>query len=133
MSKIVQLSEAASIALHAMILIARGNGAAINVDKIAEVTGNSRHHIAKVMQRLSKNGFVNSFRGPNGGFFLVEKPENIKLLDIYEAIEGKITISQCPKDKQICPFDKCFMQNITGKMTKEFIKYMEAQTLDQYI
>ena len=133
MAKIVQLSEAASIALHAMILVAKTNGESINVDKISEITGNSRHHVAKVMQRLSKNGFVNSSRGPNGGFFLIEKPNKIKLIDIYEAIEGKITISQCPKDKQICPFDKCFMQNITSKMTMEFKKYMEGQTLQQYL
>lgn len=133
MGKVVQLSEAASIALHAMILVARSKGDSVNVDKIAESTGTSRHHVAKVMQRLSKNGFVGSSRGPNGGFYLNLKPEKLNLLEIYEAIEGRITTGSCPVDKQVCPFDKCFLNNITNKMALEFKSYLESQTLDQYL
>jgi DNA-binding IscR family transcriptional regulator len=46
MSKVVTISEAASIALHGMILIARSEPS-INVMQIAELTGASKHHVAK--------------------------------------------------------------------------------------
>jgi DNA-binding IscR family transcriptional regulator len=72
MSKVVTLSEAASIALHSMILVGRSKKS-INVDNIAEATGSSRHHIAKIMQRLAKLGYVGSMRRPSGGFFLLQK------------------------------------------------------------
>lgn len=133
MAKIVSLSEAASIALHAMILVGRSSGGSINVDKIAEITTSSRHHVAKVMQRLAKDGFVGSYRGPNGGFFLLRKPDEISLLEIYESIEGKIAHSTCPMDKQICAFDKCFMNNITYDLTIQFKNYMSSQSLAAYI
>jgi Rrf2 family protein len=132
MSKIVSLSEAASIALHGLILIAREQDG-LNVIKIAERTNTSKHHVAKVMQRLVKAGFLYSQRGPSGGFALKKKPAEINFLDIYETIEGNIEINACPMEKPICPFDKCIMNNVTNKMTNEFRSYLKEQTIDQYI
>jgi Rrf2 family protein len=132
MSRIVTLTEAASIALHGIILIAR-NGSQLNVSSIAEATKSSKHHVAKVMQRLVKENFLESHRGPTGGFKLRKTPKDITLLQIYEAIEGKIEIGQCPLEKPICPFGKCILKNTTKMMTMEFHKYLMEQTLDMYI
>jgi Rrf2 family protein len=132
MSKIVAISEAASIALHGMILIAKSKPS-INVLQIAELTGASRHHVAKIMQRLAKNNYLTSQRGPNGGFALKKAPESITFLEIYETIEGDIEITSCPLDKQICPFDKCIMNNVTNQMTIQFRDHLQKQTLDQYL
>ena len=57
MSKVVTISEAASIGLHGIILIAKSKKEMVNVVKIAELTGSSKHHVAKVFQRLVKLGF----------------------------------------------------------------------------
>ncbi len=118
--------------MHGMILIARSNPS-INVMQIAERTGASRHHVAKIMQRLAKNNYLASQRGPSGGFTLRKRPDEITFLDIYEAIEGEIEITPCPLDKPVCPFDKCIMNNVTNKMTLKFREHLEKQTLDQYI
>lgn len=132
MSKIVSLSEAASIALHGMILVGRAKNG-LNVIKIAEDIGSSKHHVAKVMQRLVKSGHLTSQRGPNGGFVIKKDPAQISFLEIYEIIEGPIEITKCPMDKQVCPFDKCIMNNVAAKLTKEFKAYLSDQTLDKYI
>ena len=132
MSKIVTLSEAASIALHGMILVAKSDKL-INVVQIAEATDSSKHHVAKVFQRLVKENFIESQRGPSGGFSLKKKPEEISLLEIYEAIEGKITVNECPLDKAICPFNKCILNNVTKDMTIQYRNYLESQTLDMYL
>jgi Rrf2 family protein len=133
MAKIVTLSEAASIALHAMILVGRSKGGSINVDEIAKITCSSRHHVAKVMQRLAKEGFVGSSRGPSGGFYLLRKAEEISLLEVFESIEGKINPSECPMDKQICNFGQCFLNNITKDLTLQFKNFMDNQTLANYL
>ncbi len=132
MPKIVSISEAASIALHGIILVAK-SPEAVNVIQIAESTGASKHHVAKIMQRLAKNGFLTSQRGPAGGFRLKKPPKTISFLDIYETIEGAIEITTCPLDKPICPFDKCLMNNVTNKMTLEFREHLKAQTIEKYI
>ena len=132
MSRILTLSEAASIAIHGIILVARSDKL-VNVNHIAELTSSSRHHVAKVFQRLVKEGFVNSNRGPAGGFSLKKDPAGISFLDIYEAIEGRIEITKCPLDKPICPFNKCIFKNVIRDITLDFRKYLEEQTLDQYL
>jgi Rrf2 family protein len=129
MSRIVTLSEAVTIALHSMVLVARSEKVPVNVNRLSELTGASRNHIAKVMQRLVKVGFIKSSRGPNGGFVLKKDPDNIRLLEIYEAIEGDVLVGGCPFDKQICAFGQCIMGGIIHSMTQQFIKYFETHTL----
>ena len=132
MSRILSLSEAASIAIHGMILVAQSDKL-VNVNHIAELTSSSRHHVAKVFQRLVKEDFINSNRGPAGGFSLKMDPSDISFLDIYEAIEGKIVITKCPLDKPICPFEKCIFENVIKDLTLDFRNYLEKQTLDKYL
>ena len=132
MSKLVSLSEASSIAIHGIILIARSS-VSLNVIQIADATGTSRHHVAKIMQRLVKVNFIKSQRGPSGGFLLDIDPKDLTFLQIYEAIEGKIEMTHCAMDKKVCPFNKCIMDNITNRMTLEFRNYLEKQLVSDYL
>jgi Rrf2 family protein len=95
MPGIVKLSEAASIALHAMTLLASDADRHVTVRDLASRLPVSEAHLAKVMQRLVKAGLVASVRGPGGGFALREDPSATTLLQIYEAIEGKLELSEC--------------------------------------
>ncbi|MBL7139147.1 MAG: Rrf2 family transcriptional regulator, partial [Bacteroidales bacterium] len=132
MSKIFSLSEASSIAIHSMVLIARAKDG-INVVKIAEVTGFSKNHIAKVLQRLVKSDLLKSMRGPSGGFFLKRKPKEYSLLEVYEAIEGPLEETDCPLAYEVCNYDQCIMGTVINKMTGEFKKFLKEQTLDKYL
>ena len=132
MTRVVTISEAASIAIHSMVLIANSKKK-INVTQLADAMGSSRHHVAKVVQRLVKEDILSSVRGPHGGFSLKKKPEDISLLKIFESIEGQIEITECPMDNPICPFDKCIMGNLVKKMTTEFRNYFQEHTLKDYI
>ena len=131
MSKIVSMSEAASIAIHGIILIAR-SPIPLNVQQIADLTGTSRHHVAKIMQRLVKEGYLGSQRGPSGGFTLIKPATGISFLNLYESIEGKIEVTRCPMDKKVCPFDKCIIDNISNRMTLEFRDYLQNQKISDY-
>lgn len=132
MNKVVTLSEAASIAIHAMVLIAKAT-AQINVGQIAEATGASKNHLAKVMQRLVKEGFVKSSRGPSGGFVLAKDPKDITILQVYECIEGPIEPTGCPLDQHICPFDKCLMGGVVGQTTNQIKDYFKSNTLFDFM
>ena len=133
MSRIVTFSEASSLAIHAVVLIAQSGDELINVNKIAEATGASKNHLAKVMQRLVKQGIVSSLRGPNGGFKMKIEPKDVTLYDIYESIEGPIELEGCPLDRPVCPFEKCIMGGIIHKVTNDLKKYLMDATVEQYI
>lgn len=132
MASIVALSEAASIGLHSMVLIAKSKEV-LNVGQIAEKICSSRHHVAKIMQRLAKQGFVTSNRGPNGGFTLRKSAKETSLLDIYEAIEGKLDVEICPGGKEVCPFDKCILGDISTRISIEIKDYFQKKTLSDYL
>lgn len=132
MSKVVSLSEAASLAIHAVVLIAQTDKL-INVNQIAEATAASKNHLAKVMQRLAKQGIVTSSRGPNGGFKLKVDPKELTLYRVYECIEGPIELDGCPLDRDICPFEKCLMGGIIHKVTNDLKNYLMDETVDRYI
>ena len=132
MTKVVSLSEAASIAIHSIILIAKVEKM-INVNQIAEATGSSKHHVAKVVQRLVKENILSSIRGPQGGFFLKKDPADITLLEVFEAIEGKLEITDCPMDNPICPFEECIMGTVVKNMTVEFKNYFQNKTIKDFL
>jgi Rrf2 family protein len=132
MSKIFALSEASSIAIHSMVLIARAENG-INAVKIAEITGFSKNHIAKVLQRLVKVEMLKSVRGPAGGFSLKMDPRKISLLDIYQAIEGNLDVSECPLSYDLCGFDRCLMGTVVNRLIGEFKKFLNEQTLHSYL
>lgn len=132
MAKLVHFSEAASLALHAMVLIAKSESM-VNVNSIAEEMGASRNHLAKVLQQLVKHGYLKSVRGPSGGFILSKPADQMTILDIYEAIEGRIDVPECPLDRQICPFNKCLMNGLVTDVTLQFKKYFGEQTLEDFI
>ena len=132
MARVVNMSEAGSIAIHGMVLIGKTKGH-INVQTIAERTGSSRHHVAKVLQRLVKEGFLASLRGPSGGFILNKDPKDITLLEIYQVIEGPLEITECPMEKHVCPFDRCIMSTVASKMTNDFRNYLSQNTLADFL
>lgn len=132
MARLVQLSEAASLAIHAMVMIAQ-SPRHVNVNTISERMGSSRNHLAKVLQMLVKHNFLKSVRGPSGGFILSRKPSEITMLEIYEAIEGKIEIHECPLERPICPFNKCLMGGLVKDVTIQFKEYFGDQTLENFI
>jgi Rrf2 family protein len=134
MAHVIQFSEAAFIALHGMVIVAQSEKKElVNVLEIADRLNSSRHHVAKVMQRLVKDGYLNSHRGPTGGFTMKKRAEDINLLEIYESIEGKIAIGKCPLDHPVCKFEKCIFNNVTMKMTEEFVDYMKKEKLSDFI
>ncbi len=132
MAKLVHFSEAASLALHAMVLIAKAEGH-VNVNSLAAEMEASRNHLAKVLQQLVRSNFLRSVRGPSGGFMLKISADKISILEIYEAIEGSIDVPECPLDRHICPFNKCMLNGMVAEVTLKFKKYFQEQTLEDFV
>lgn len=132
MSKVVHISEAASLAIHSMALIA-SNEEMLNVTNIADLTSSSRNHLAKVMQILVKNNYLTSARGPKGGFLLKKAAADINLLELYELMEGEIEKQHCGIYTGKCPFTTCVFGNLANKFSEDFIQYLKSTYLSDII
>ena len=67
----------------------------VPVKKIAEDLGISFHFLAKILQSLTQEGVLRSFRGPNGGVALAREAEQIRISEIVDALEGPKQYDQC--------------------------------------
>ena len=133
MASTFSISEMVSLALHSIVIIAGQNGQLANVKKIAKKIGASEAHLAKALQQLVKGGYINSVRGPKGGFTLAKSPENIILMDIYELFEGPIKIDGCPMNCQVCAFKSCILGEVPKKLNQEFINYMTNRKVSDFL
>jgi Rrf2 family protein len=129
MQKVLNISEAYSLALHSLALLASDNGRSLTTHHIASTLGASEAHLSKVMQRLTKAGFLNSSRGPGGGFALKKPAEEITLLDIYSHIEGPLIYDDCLFDTRICGSDHCIFDGLIGDINRQFKNYLENTSL----
>ncbi len=109
MPGVVKISEAASLAIHAMVLMASHPAGRLSVKEIAATYQLSGAHLAKVLQRLARNGLVESLRGPSGGFRLARGASEITLLEIYEAMEDRLDRPGCLLSPDICAGDACLL------------------------
>lgn len=125
----LKISEAASLALHTVVLLACNEQQRLSTREIAGILNGSEAHLAKVLQRLSRAGIVNSTRGPKGGFNLSKPADRISLLDVWEAIEGPLEPSNCLLDKPICTGSMCLLGNLLSSVTGHIREYLELTKL----
>jgi len=128
MANILRVSEAASLALHSLVLLAVEPGEPLTTHKIGSLLGVSEAHLSKVLQRLAREGFVKSTRGPKGGFVLAKPPESITLLEVYESIEGPLLWSNCLLDAPICS-GTCIFGGLLKDVNDQVRRYLSGTTL----
>ena len=134
MSSILKISEAVALAIHACVIIANQKAESkTTTTSIAGALKASEAHLAKVMQRLAKAGIVDSVRGPGGGFVIKAKQEAIRLIDIYEAVDGVFKCSNCLFDHQSCDGKTCLLGNFIENINEQVKMFFETKTLANLI
>jgi Rrf2 family protein len=53
------------------------------------------HFLSKVLQSLTRDGVIVSYKGANGGFALGRRAEDITLIDVVRAVDGATFLEQC--------------------------------------
>ncbi len=129
MSNFIRISEAASIAFHTAAFLAQHPDRLVSSREIARALGVSENHLSKVLQRLAHNGIVDSMRGPTGGFRIRAPWERVRLIDIYEAIEGPITPPRCLLDLPICKGNRCALGILVHKTNEAARRVLTSTTL----
>jgi Rrf2 family protein len=127
----LKISEAASMGLHIMALLAADPEKLLCVREAASCLEVSEAHLAKVMQRLAKAGLVESIRGPRGGFLLAQAPKDITLLDVYEAIEGPVVVRNCLFSTRLCDGERCIFGGMLSSVDMQVKQYLAETKLSQ--
>ncbi len=102
MPSLFHMTEAAAIGIHACVMLGEEPGKSLSARQIAEKLAVSYDHCVRVMHRLRQAGIVTSVRGPAGGFRLARPPQETTVLEIYEALEGKLEERRCLFREEHC-------------------------------
>lgn len=93
----------------------------------------SPRYLEQIFQDLKRGGLLKSRRGPQGGYFLARKPEEISVQDIISAAEGEMALVDCIKKnacKKNCDFDnQCVTQQIWLEASQRLNDYLSSVTL----
>ena len=95
----MKLTRASSYALHALAYMAsqkKTNPTASHI--IAEKRHIPERFLLKVLKPLVSAQLLTSVKGPNGGYRLARPASEISVLDVLEAVEGKIR-GQAPSEE----------------------------------
>jgi len=91
-------------------------------------------YLEQLFNRLKIAGLVRSVRGPKGGFCLTKPPVEIRLIDIFEAMEGPIAPVDCVDDATLCTrADSCVTRRIWAEMKKVMTEVLESTTLQDLV
>ncbi|WP_428898201.1 Rrf2 family protein [Parelusimicrobium proximum] len=132
MQSVVKISEASSIALHAMIHINSFKGKAVSIKEIVKHYRVSENHMSKILQRLAKAGYLESVRGPKGGFIIAKKHRNATFLEIFEEVEGKINKDICLFKEKACDRSCCIMGGTVDDITARLKDYLKNTRISDF-
>jgi Rrf2 family protein len=98
----VKLSGGIEWALHCGVVLTAAT-APVPVARLAELHDVSATYLAKQMQSLSRAGIVRSVQGQAGGYALARPAEEVSVLDVVEAVEGRGSTFVCTEIRQRGP------------------------------
>lgn len=130
----MQFNATTDYAFRVALHLACAGDRVVSRREISERNNVTTMFLQKIMASLMEAGLVTSYRGANGGFRLSRPAEEITLLDVLEAMEGKVVINRCLGDYAACSrgaAPRCAVHRSLTKVQDVFCKSMSAITLAQ--
>ena len=99
--------------------------------EIADAYGISYNHIVKAVHKLSTLGYINSFKGKNGGIKLGKPAGEIELGKLIRRLENFYLLECFDAEKNTCKVSSvCSLKGILAVATRAFMKELDKHTLE---
>ncbi len=123
-------------------------GGKLSVKSLSRLQDVPRKYLEQIMIGLRTAGLVHSSRGSGGGYSLARPPEEITVLEVYEALEGPVSIIDCVRSPQSCSrreecptrwlwkrMEEAISDVLKGATVADLVKYMvrRRRTVDYVI
>ncbi|NOX66449.1 MAG: Rrf2 family transcriptional regulator [Chlorobi bacterium] len=88
------------------------------------------HYLAKILQRMAKYGYVDSFKGRGGGFKITDLANNSSILEIVERIEGPVINLKCVTGLKECSDEyPCPLHEEWSKLRDQIYNLISSKTV----
>ena len=89
--------------------------------------------LSKILQRLCKLGYLQSVKGPNGGYLLKKSLNKISLIKFIEEFEGPVSFSQCTieTNTECSQFDLCNIKSPINEINNNIRELLSNMYLNE--
>jgi len=103
---------------------------ACSANEIAEEYGISATLMAKVLQKLAKQGLVAAKYGSTGGYQLARQPDKISALEVLTAIDGPVLITSCVTSHGNCDAtERCSVKEPLQRVNESILNVLNTVTI----
>ena len=107
MLRVTKLTDYATVVMTVMAAHSRNApDAVLSASELAERAGLETPTVAKVLKPLAQAGLVEGFRGAHGGYRLAREAARISLIEIVEAMEGPLAMTECSLHADSCGIEQ---------------------------
>ena len=133
----MKLTSKGRYAVTALVDLARfDNINPVSLRDISLRQGISLDYLEQIFSKLKKNEIVKSIRGTHGGYILNKNPNDIKLTNIFHAVDEKVKTVQCKKEsKRGCngKATKCITHNLWDELEIHINTFFENKSLEDLL
>ena len=91
-------------------------------------------YLEQLMTILKSGGFLRSIRGSKGGYILTKPPNQIKLIEVFKALEGPVITVECLEDESYCAeVADCLAWQLWAQVQKAIETVLESITLQDLL
>jgi len=120
--------------IRALVNLARSPTHSTSAAEIARAESISPKYLEGIMTQLKSKGIVLAERGKNGGYRLSRAPEDIRMLDVVEALEGEVRPVDCVEDRSCCAQGgACLPRRFWIGLKESIDGYLASNTLKDVI
>lgn len=126
----MRLTTLSDYALRVLMYAATQDQRLITIAETAQLYGISRSHLMKVVNMLTRAGYLQGVRGRTGGFRLAIAPAQLRLGDVLRVTEPDFAMVEClAGDKNCILAPSCRLPSILRRATASFLATMDEYTL----
>ena len=130
----MRLTNFSDYSMRVLMYAATRSDRLITIEETAEVYGISRAHLMKVVNQLTRAGFLKATRGRTGGLALARRPDKIRLSDVIRATEPDFALVECFTPENNCLITpRCRLKGILKEALSAFVDTLDSYTLADLI
>ena len=131
----MRLTAYSDYSLRVLLYLALSPEATPTVKEIADSYDISKNHLMKVVNNLTKSGYVLAIRGRSGGLKLAQDPKKIILGEVVRDTEDDFKIVECfNPETNTCKIAKdCKLKHILNEALFAFLNVLDKYTLQDLI
>lgn len=126
----MRMTTFSDYSLRVLMYAATARERLVTIEETAKVYNVSRAHLMKVVNILTREGYLKTVRGRFGGFTLAKRPEDINLGAVVRATEPDFALVECFAEGSRCVITKrCQLPKVFNEALNAFVGTFDRYTL----